>query len=358
MQAIHQFVAGFSKGDAISNEALVFRELFRAWGHESHIFSETRRILPELRSQAQDISRTQELVKDEDIVLLHLSIGSVVNEHFAQLRGRKVILYHNITPAHYFRGIQEEVALNLARGRQQAERLAGTAEIHLADSAYNADEFQQMGCPKVDVLPLILNFNKLREGFDRRQHAEFADGRKNVLFVGRVAPNKQIEDVLYAFHYYQKNVEPESRLILAGSYSGMESYYAYLLTVQRELKLRQVFFTGSIPQTWLNACYKAADLFVCMSEHEGFCIPVIEAMAMGVPVLAYAAAAVPETMDGAGVLFADKNYHRIAELMGSMVQDMALRQSVLQRQAERIARYEGRDLASELRGHLAPLLNQ
>lgn len=356
MKSIHQFVAGYSRGDAISNEALMLRDLFRLWGYASDLFSEKRRILPELRKDARDVSEALAALTPDDIVLLHLSIGSMVNDAFARLPCRKVILYHNITPSAYLRGVQEEVARSLERGREQARHLATIADLCMADSAYNAEEFREMGCPAVAVLPLVLDLQKLRRGVDQRQLKELADGKKNILFVGRCVPNKRIEDVLYAFHYYQRFVQPDSRLILAGSYSGMESYYAYQLTVQRELGIRDVVFTGSIRQEALNACYRAADLFLCMSEHEGFCIPVIESMVMEVPVMAYAAAAVPGTMDGAGVLFTEKRYDLIAEMMGRIVSDAPFRSAILAGQRDRIVRYEQRDLGAELQKHLAPLL--
>lgn len=356
MKAIHQFVAGYSRGDAISNEAVVMRDVFRSCGHPSEIYSETRRILPELRKDALDTSQANSTIAPDDVCILHLSIGSAVNDIFLTVPGRKVILYHNITPADYLRGVQEEVSAMLAKGRQQAAELAGKADLHWADSAFNAAELEAWGASDVEVLPLVLDFNTLRTGIDRRQLQEFEDGKTNILFVGRCVPNKRIEDILYAFYYFQRHVEPDSRLILAGSYAGMESYQAYQITRIQDLELRDVVFTGSIPQTWLNACYKAADLFLCMSEHEGFCIPVLESMVMDVPVLAYAAAAVPDTMDGAGVLFHQKRFDLIAEMMGRLIRDPSLREAVLAGQRQRIERYESRDLRAELKEKLAPLL--
>lgn len=358
MRAIHQFLAGYSRGDAISNEAVVLRDMFRSWGARSELFSERKRILPELRNDALDVQDAIRLIGRDDVVLLHLSIGSMVNDIFLKLNCRKAILYHNITPGHYFRGVQEDIARHLDRGRDQARALAGIAEINLADSLYNADELRAMGYPSASVLPLVLNLSKLREGADRSALKEYADGKLNVLFVGRIAPNKRIEDLQLAFHYFQRHVEPEARLIIAGSYSGLEAYHAYQLTVRRDLALRDVVFTGSIGQSTLNACYRSADLFLCMSDHEGFCIPILEAMTLGVPVLAYAAAAVPGTMDGAGILFQRKAYPHIAEMMGHVARHSVLRDAVLTRQQERIARYEARDLQSELRTHLAPLTGE
>ena len=186
---------------------------------------------------------------------------------------------------------------------------------------------------------------------------EYSDGLANIIFVGRCAPNKKIEDLMSAFSYFQQTVEPRSRFIQVGSYTGTERYQAYIQAFGREHNVDNFLFSGSIRQDRLNAIYAKADLFLSMSEHEGFCIPLIESMTHDVPVLAYAAAAVPETLDGAGVLFHEKNYEMIAEMMGKLVHDSALREAVLKGQRERLKRFEDRNLEEELRGHLAPLLN-
>ncbi len=357
MKALHQFVAGFTHGDAISNEAMVLRNLFRSWGFESEIFCEPRRILPELRSEARDAAAYAAACRPDDVVLLHLSIGSDVNDLFAGLPCRKAILYHNITPPEYLRGIQEQVATLLARGRDQAKRLAGRAQVVMADSEFNAGELREWGYPEARVLPLVLDLARLRDRPNRAVLNEYQDGLVNVLFVGRCVPNKRIEDALSAFYYFQKFVEPASRFIHAGSFAGLEQYHALLLTKLRDLQLQNVELIGSVRQDELNACYRSAHVFLSMSEHEGFCIPLIEAMVHDVPVLAHAAAAVPGTLDGAGVLFHEKRFDLVAEMMGRLAKDSALRGAVIAGQRERLARYEKRDLAGELRGHLVPLLD-
>lgn len=356
MTAIHQLVAGFSRGDAISNEAVVMRRLFREWGFASEIYCERRRILPELRGDARDLDELPAVCRPEDLAFLHLSIGSRANEVFAGLRARKALLYHNITPPDYFSLIQPSTALDLARGRAQSAALAGAATVNLADSAFNAGELAEWGYPSAAVFPLMLDFEKLGGTPDRATLRRFADGKVNVLFVGRCAPNKKIEDVISAFACFQKAVEPNSRLILAGSFAGTERYQRLLLTMVRDLKLDNVVFTGSIPQAELNACYRSACVFLCMSEHEGFCIPLIEALVHRVPVLACEAAAVPETLGGAGILFRDKPFEAVAEMLGRLARESDLRRAVLARQDARLAAFKSRDLAAELRSHLAPLL--
>ena len=332
------------------------RALFRRWGYESQIYSERKRILPELRSEARDLVAGWGDFRPDDVVLLHLSIGSDVNDLFPQLPGRKALLYHNITPPEYFRGIQEQTASLLDRGRRQARALAGAAAVVMADSRFNAGEIAAMGHANPQVLPLVLDFSMLRSRPDRRVLRQYRDGLANILFVGRCAPNKKIEDLLNAFYYFQRYVQPASRLIHVGSHAGMEQYHALLLTRSRELQLKNVEFVGAVNQDELNAYYAVARAFLCLSDHEGFCIPLLEAMAHDVPVVAHAAGAVPETLDGAGVLVREKNYDLIAETLGRVSEDAPLRAALLRGQRERLARYERQDLEADLKRLLAPLL--
>ena len=357
MRTIHQITAGYTHGDAISNEVRTLDAIFRGWGCATSIFCEKRRTPPDLRGAVRDIEEDADSVKEDDIAFLHLSIGSPVNEFWARLKCRKVVLYHNITPAEYFRGVKEATANALAKGREQAKRLAGVADVVLACSRYNAEELEAWGYGKAGVLPLVLDFGALRGKADRATLRKYRDGLVNVLFVGRCAPNKRIEDLLNAFHYFQKYVQPASRLIHVGSIGGMEQYHALLLTHSRNLGLNNVHFLQGVPQAELNALYEVSRVFLCMSEHEGFCIPLIEAMVHRVPVVAYAAAAVPETLDGAGVLVREKRFDLIAEVMGRLVDDAALRESVLKGQDERLARYEAQDLGAVLREQMAPVLS-
>jgi glycosyltransferase involved in cell wall biosynthesis len=358
MPAIHQLVAGFSNGDAISNEARVLRARFREWGCPSDIFSEARRILPELRSEARDAAGCAAAIGERDVALLHLSIGSPVNELFRSLRCRKAILYHNVTPPSYFALVNPQISAHLARGLEQVRALAGAAEVNMADSAFNAHELEQAGYRDVRVLPLVLDLAALRSPPDRAVTRRFADGAVNVLFVGRCVPNKRIEDALRVFALFHHAVCPQSRFIHVGSFAGTERYYYYLLSLARDLGLRDTHFAGAVPQSALNAYYRCATLFLCMSEHEGFCIPLMESMLHGVPVVARAAAAVPETLGGSGVLAHDSRFETIAEMMGRLVNDQALREAVIEGQRQRLSLYERRDLGQELRTHLAPLLGE
>lgn len=353
MASIHQFTAGFAKGDAISNQALAMRRMFRGWDCESDIFSERRRILPELRGDAFDATEARNRIHPTDIAILHLSIGSTVNDIFASLPCRKVIYYHNITPPRFFEHVQKQTALMLRRGREQARALRDVADINAAVSRFNANELVEMGYDSPAVVPLVLDLELIRP---TQKTVRRPGSPIEVLSVGRCAPNKRIEHSLLAFAYLQKYVQPNSRFVHVGSYAGAEAYFHVLRSMTRSLDLENVRFTGAVGQDDLNAHYAAATIFICMSEHEGFCIPVLESMVHDVPVVAYAAGAIPDTMDAAGVLVHEKNYEALAELLSRVADDDAVRSAILSSQRQRIARYQATDVEAMLRDLLKGLM--
>lgn len=346
--AVHQITAGFTMNDAISNEALCFRSFLRAHGYSSDIYSEPERILPGLRKDCLNIHDLAATVKPDDIVILHLSIGSVGNDIFAGLACKKILLYHNITPSGFFHGFNEQTAHSLAWGRKQLKELASVRCIPVAVSRFNALEMEKNGYRDVRVLPLLIDFGKMDIKPDPAFAAELNDGKTNIIFVGRCAPNKRVEHILNAFCCYQRACRPESRLVIAGSWAGMERYQAVLSAMIHDMGLKNAVFTGNIPQNQLNAVFKAAHVFLCMSEHEGFCVPIIESMAHDVPVLAYEAGAVPETMGNAGILFRRKEFPLIAEMMHTVVENHEFRAAVLTGQRERIIRFKQNKLEPQI----------
>lgn len=347
--SIHQIVAGFRSGDAISDEARLLQVLFKTHGYESPIYCARETTAARLRSAVSDLDTLSMQVKPADIALLHLSIGSRGNAIFRNLNCRRVVLYHNVTPAHFFERLNPSMAHVLEEGRKQAASLAGVAEINLADSAFNAAELEEMGFSNVRVLPLVLDTDFGSGPVDPSMQARLTvDGRKNILFVGRVAPNKRHDRLLQMFHHFQHYRVPHSRLVLAGSSNGQEAYKALLLGSVHALELNNVMFTEFLTDAELNACYAGADAFVCASEHEGFCAPLLEAMAWHAPVFALAEAAVPETLDGAGVLFDRFDPVVMAETIHRVLSDETLKRAVLMRQCQRLATYRMRDVWAEV----------
>jgi len=347
--AVHQLVAGFRSGDAISDEARLLQACLREHGHDSPIYCPLETLAPRLRDVAHPLEDVRDRVQPDDVALLHVSIGSRSNAVFRTLNCRRAILYHNVTPARFFDRLNPSLGHLLAEGRRQAAALAGVAGINLADSAYNAAELVEMGFDSVGVFPLVLDARFGSGPVDPHMRARLThDGRTNLLFVGRVAPNKRHDRLLQLFHHYQNTIDPRARLVIAGASSGQEAYKALLMGSVHTMELKQVVFTEFLTAAELNACYATASAFVCLSEHEGFCAPLLEAMAWDVPVFALAEAAVPETLDGAGVLFDGFDPAVMAETVGRVLADHELRRRIIERQRHRLDAYRQRHVWGEL----------
>lgn len=357
MTAIYQLVACFREFDAISNEALAFQGLFRSWGYATAIATETRRVPPSQRGHVIDMTELATRCGPDDICLLHLSIGSPVNDVFAKLNCRKALLYHNMTPAQYFEGVNPQTARVLAKGRAQLRGLADVAAVNMADSSFNAEELAEAGYRDVSVLPLLLETKTLETQPDPRLMKQLAS-TTNVLFVGRAAPNKRIEDALFAYLCFRKTFPGPTRFLHVGSRSASSHYLRILRSIVRDLPQGEVHFAGAVNQSSLAAFYRSANVFLCTSEHEGFCAPILESMFYEVPVLARAAAAVPETLGGSGISFTGNAAPDIAEMMVHLCTNTALRKEVLEGQRQRLDRYTQRNLGAELKQLLSPLLNQ
>ncbi|MBQ9726690.1 MAG: glycosyltransferase [Kiritimatiellae bacterium] len=351
MSAVHQLVAGFRRGDAIGNEAVRIRGLCAAHGVECRIWCPPDTISPEDRGAAESVRRLPAAVRPDDVALLHLSIGSEANAVFRALPCRRVVLYHNVTPPRYFERLAPGTAAVLRAGLREVRDMAGAAHANWAVSRFNAEQLREMGYADPKVFPLLVDGRFGGAAPDPAMLARLsAPKRDNLLFVGRFAPNKRHDRLLRVFRAYRRCAGPRSRLVVPGGYDGAETYHALLLGMAGDMGLRDVFFPGFVTDAELAACYATASAFVCTSDHEGFCAPLLEAMAWRVPVFAVAAGAVPETLDGAGVLFdpaADEA--TMAETIRRVLGDPALREAVLRKQDARLARFRARDEWAELK---------
>ena len=276
-------------------------------------------------------------IAPEDVLIHHFSIGSRASRIAYALPGRMALIYHNITPPEYFLGVHNDLVKLCFRGRRELTAYIDRCDLALGDSEYNRQELEALGFPATGVLPVVPDFSHLELGTDRSLAAGFDDEWTNVMFVGRVIPNKKFEDVIRAFHVYRTRHNPRSRLLLVGSYSGFETYLTLLTSLVANLGTPDVHFLGHVSNEQLSALYDVADLFLCASEHEGFCVPIIEAFHKRVPVLAYAATAVPATMDGAGVLYQRKDFAEIARLMDAVLSDAALEDAIVASQDAALA---------------------
>lgn len=356
---IHQIVSGYRRFDAISDAANLLQGIFSSWGCESAIYCMSRSVAPECRKAVRDLGALSQEMRPNDIAVLHLSIGNESNCAFAALGCRKVVIYHNITPPDYFTLVAPSTAAALGKGRLEAAKLADVAEINLADSAYNAAELLELGFRAPKVFPLPIDLSRFApKSFKKRDIPFDHSGNDfNILFVGRFAPNKKIEDIVKTMFFLER-IEPRARFFHIGAFTGVEAYNSIVTAYAERLGLRRYDFLGSVSQATLNAAYANADAFLCMSEHEGFCAPLVEAMLHRVPVFAMANSAVPETLDGAGVLFkAPPDCPLIAETIAEVLHDPALRASIVARQERRLETIRSRDISAELRRLLAPVLS-
>jgi glycosyltransferase involved in cell wall biosynthesis len=227
-----------------------------------------------------------------------------------------------------------------ALGREELRSLAGHVDLALGDSDFNRRELEAMGFAPTGVMPIAVNTGRITAA-PRRPALEkiLGDGLINILFVGRIVPNKRIEDHIRLAELYKRYVDSYYRFIFVGRYDGLPRYYAQVRALIAEFQMLpdRFWFTGPVPDADLAAFYRWADAYVSLSEHEGFCVPLVEAMAADVPVLAYAAGAVPETLGGAGVLFEPKDLELAAEMLGTLVYDRAVRDRVIEGQRRRLA---------------------
>jgi L-malate glycosyltransferase len=260
------------------------------------------------------------------------------------------LVYHNITPPEYFVGVHPLLVQLCYMGRRELRAYTGRVVLALGDSEYNREELDLMGFGATGVLPVVPSFAHLDGPPRRFFSAAFDDEWVNLLFVGRVIPNKKLEDVIRFFHAYKTRHNPRSRLLLVGAYAGFEMYFAMLQQLVARLRLPDVHFLGHVANEELTALYDLADVFVCASEHEGFCVPLVEAFYKRLPVLAFAAAAVPATMDGAGVLFDTKDPWQVAALIDAVVSNAGLQGAILDAQDAALDRLLARDFAATLLG--------
>lgn len=356
---IHQIMPGFLYGDAVGNQAARIRTLLREWGFESQVYAQYR----DQRRKDHGVDYQRYRGSPDNILIFHYSIASPVTEFVRQLPDNVIVYYHNVTPPEFLRCYNPALAVLLEKGRQELTLLK-EAPFALAASEYNRQEMLDAGFKNVTVLPYFLYFDELLASAESpagRQIVEnYDDGWANWLFVGRIVPNKRQDDIIWAFNYYHKLVNPRSRLFLVGSEGNAPGYRLELETMIEVLGLEEnVHLTGSVGlHEGLGGYYRAATTFLCMSEHEGFCVPLLEAMVFDIPIVAYKATGVPYALGDAGLLYAQKKYHVVGELIDLLSQDEALREQVIKRQQARLVDFAPSTVVSQLRHYVDTVLGE
>jgi glycosyltransferase involved in cell wall biosynthesis len=333
--SIYQLLHTLSYGDAISGEVLALKRIFDEAGISGGVLAFN--VHPKLKELAQTLDQQIFVnlaegavdaaidllgLKSGDTIILHYSLGSPLNQLYqALLEQRRVLIYHNITPAHWFKGINNRVFKDINSGIDQLPQMCTVSDLILADSPFNQKELVDLGFES-QVLELPIDPERWRVPSNvGLKNLLRRNNKTNILHVGRLAPNKCIEDILKFFYFYHHYCNQQSQLWLVGIDTDTELYSFFLKRLAYDLGLEDaVNFTGPVADEELRALYEGSQLYVCMSEHEGFCLPVIEALNFGVPVMAFAAGALPETLGAAGVLFSEKRPAELGELAHAILQ--------------------------------------
>ncbi|MBD3414731.1 MAG: glycosyltransferase [Candidatus Aminicenantes bacterium] len=344
---VNQWVPSFHRGDAIGDTAQHIKTFLRSQGFESEIYCLNRdQGLEHESGLLEHFPRPEKT----DITLFHFALPSPMTDAFRALTGRRVLIYHNITPPQYFENFSEEMARITQIGRKEAASLSKHTHLALADSEYNREELEHFGFQKTDVFPLFVDFEKYNQPVNPFIYDLYNDDRTNLLFVGRIVPNKKIEDLIRVVQYYKKYISPLIRLIIIGKTSSLPQYHQALIKLMNEFFIQpdEVVFTGHIPDSEMMALYKASDVFLSLSEHEGFGLPFIESLVFDLPVIAYNCTAVPYTLEKAGILVNTKDFRKLGELIDQVTRDKELRAKVIRSQRKRLKEFKSLDSEKKL----------
>jgi glycosyltransferase involved in cell wall biosynthesis len=290
-----------------------------------------------------------------DVTIFHYALPSPMTAAFGGLARGRVLQYHNITPAHFFAPYHPEVFRIAAAGRQDLATLAGPTDLALGDSEYNRRELAALGFRQTGVMPIALDLERITDAAPHPVIERLmGDGLTNFLFVGRIVPNKRIEDIIRLAEVYKRYIDANYRFVFVGRAEGMPRYYATLraLIAEFDMLAERFVFTGPVTDWELAAYYRTASVYLSLSEHEGFCVPLLEAMAADLPVFAYDSSAVADTLGGAGVCWSPKDLEIAAELLGQLAFDPAMRAQVIAGQRRRLAAFTDEHLLGHLRNVL------
>lgn len=328
---LHQFVTGAASGDAITTQALQIQRWLRQMGLQSELYAE--HIDPSMQKQVRPLAHYQPQI-NERYAILHHSLGSQVAPFLQQRPLQLLLIYHNVTPPEFFATASPTWVKLAQQGQQQLHQLRSSTALALADSAFNEQALLAAGYGRTAVLPIALDEADYQFPPNQSSAKQGQIDGPQLLFVGRLAPNKKQEDLVKLL-YCVRRIHPKAHLWLVGD-RWTVGYDQQVLALAAELGLATaVSLTGKVSQADLVEHYQSADLYISMSEHEGFGKPLIESMYMGLPVLAYACTSVPETMGGAGILFNQKAFEPLAELVDILLKDAPLGQRLRHQQKER-----------------------
>jgi len=333
---IDQLLPAAHVGDATGDSARYLAGCLRRAGFEANLYGLT--VDSALRGVVRSIDEFS-LPSRRDLTLLHFALPSSLSDLLIRCPGRRALVYHNLTPPQMLAPYCPDIARLTAIGRDQLRDLAasGLVDLAIGVSRFNCADLEATGFTRTATLPLPMDLSRYDRPADPILKQRLSTAPSTFLTVGRIAPNKRLEDFLRVAAYYLRYVEPNARFIVIGTNRGLEPYSDALTHLHRELGLdERVAFVGRVPHEDLIAWYRTARVYVCTSAHEGFCAPLLEAMHFGLPILARDEAAIPETLGGAGVLYADPDPAVVAEALHLLATDEALRSDLRLRARQRL----------------------
>jgi len=293
--SIHQFLPVFAKYDAIGKTVSQIKKTLENLGYNSEIFVE--KPIPETSKTSKIFTEYEE--KKSDLIIYHHSIGSSLSSFMQKITSPKIMFYHNITHPSFFEPYDSTIATQLFEGLEQTKNLSNSFSFSMAASKYNKSNLNQLGYTNIFDAQYFINLNRFDTLEPKKEILEKFKNTTNIIFVGRRVPNKKVEDVIKVFAYY-KVINPNSKLFLLGGSWSIEKYVNELndLRIKLGLDSDDIITIDSLTDVELKSYFQIADLFLCMSEHEGFCIPLVESMYFDVPIVAYNSTAVPDTLGG------------------------------------------------------------
>jgi glycosyltransferase involved in cell wall biosynthesis len=346
--AVHQLLPAAWPRDAVTEQAFAWRDLLLRWGYTSEIVAE--HVHPDLLGPVHRLHRSTRRLLNNGSIVLHYAAWSPTVDAALAAKGPVALCYHNITPGELLRAFNPATADVCDRGRAELAVFRGRIDALITPSSYNAAELRDAGIGEATVVPLLLN---IPDEVPRREPS----GEPVVVTVGRIAPNKRLEDVIKSFTLFQRHRAPSASLVIVGSEAGFERYRQALDVLVVRLGARNVTFTGPISSETRDAWYDRADAYLSMSIHEGFCAPLIEALAHGVPVVARDAGAVAETLGGAGLVLDGADLPLVAEALHELTSSPSTRSALYDAADRRLAELRPDRLAPRIRSALGPLLD-
>ena len=351
MISVHQLVPTISPRDAVGNHTLALRKILRDLGFESEIFSMFRH-----QDLVTETHYVDQLPGDADAVIYQMSIGSPVADRWARHAGKKIANYHNITPISLVGKWDGLLAAEVQLGRDQMARYATVCDHAICDSDFNKAELDALGYRSTETVPVLFDIADVKADKNTLDRLQRSHHGTQVLFVGRIAPNKGHHDLVGAVRTLRDIHQDDAHLHIVGT-DGPPGYRRVMDTIVSHAGMRDhVTFHGSVTQEELVAHYQAADVFCCLSDHEGFCVPVIEAMYHGLPVVAYDCAAVGETVDDGGLLLRQKTPLIVASALHRVRTDECLVDRLRKAGRRRATNFSRSATEARFRDHLSELM--